>query len=61
MRSHPLNVRLIAACVGVIVFVVLAIYAAWYDMWPLFFLSCLLTALSGGYAIVVGELLHRGQ
>ncbi|MEV7967699.1 hypothetical protein AB0O34_17175 [Sphaerisporangium sp. NPDC088356] len=52
---------LIAACAGVIVFVVLAVYGAVHQLWPLFFAGCVLTALTAAFAIVEAERWRRGD
>ncbi|MEU8269442.1 hypothetical protein AB0B89_20070 [Sphaerisporangium sp. NPDC049002] len=59
--SRPPGVRLVAACAGVVVFVVLAVYGAVHQAWLLFFAGCVLTALTVAYAIVEGERWRRGD
>ncbi|MDH2424615.1 hypothetical protein [Sphaerisporangium sp. TRM90804] len=61
--ERPVNVRLIVACVGLIVFLALAVYAAIGQNWPLFFVAVALTALSAAAAMVMGEWwrAHRGD
>jgi Flp pilus assembly protein TadB len=53
-RRSP-SAALVAACAGVLVFVVLAVYGALQQVWSVFFVSCVLTAVSAAYAIVEGE------
>ncbi|MFC4587679.1 hypothetical protein [Sphaerisporangium corydalis] len=57
--ARAVSARLIGACAGVVVLVALAVYGALREIWPLFFVCCVLTAVTAAYAIVEGERLRR--
>jgi hypothetical protein len=58
---RPPSALLVASSAGVIVFVALAVYAALGQRWPLFFASCVLTAVASAYTIAEGERRLRSE
>ena len=58
---RPPGPLLLVSGAGVIVFVALTVYAALGQRWPLFFVSCVLTAIAAAYAIMEVEYWRRGD
>jgi hypothetical protein len=53
--KRSLNVKVIVACVGIVVFLAVALGAGIARMWPLFLVGVVLTAVAIAYALMMGE------